>query len=380
MAEKLTTNVLIIGKSGAGKSSLVNYLFDRKIEATGSGAPVTGEGIYCHEYEFDENTTVNIYDTWGLEADKAERWRKLVEGEIKKHDAMSIKDWFHTIIYCINANADRIEDFETDFISDLVSTGNNLLVVLTHCDYASSKTTVEGIRKVLGEKGLADDNIIEACNESKVLLSGRKTERFGREEIWHKIKQSLWNKIVEKIPSDLRREAFAELEKGRRECFATVDRNIGFFTMHSNRKFSKINAGCNEIMNECMVNIRALYTVKINEAIDFYVELYNRFLPENTGDRSASIYKSEKGLEFGMDSKDKFNENMTVLLMEMIPLVNVVVPFMLVGIKRDEYKAEINSCFRKREKALKNDEKALREYLMQWVSEPADKSKEITNE
>ena len=36
-----STNVLIIGKSGVGKSSLLNYLFGKELQAVGVGAPVT---------------------------------------------------------------------------------------------------------------------------------------------------------------------------------------------------------------------------------------------------------------------------------------------------------------------------------------------------
>ena len=34
---KIKTNVLIIGKSGVGKSSLLNYIFGKELEKTGAG-------------------------------------------------------------------------------------------------------------------------------------------------------------------------------------------------------------------------------------------------------------------------------------------------------------------------------------------------------
>lgn len=367
MAEKLTTNVLIIGKSGAGKSSLLNYLFDSQVEKTGVGEPVTDEGIYLHEYKLDENTIINIHDTWGLEADKADRWKKLVENEIKAHDAGSVKEWFHTIIYCINANVDRIEDFEIDFISNLVNDGNNLLIVLTHCDMAGSKNTIKGIKEILTGKGIAEDNIIEVCNEEKRLISGLKTERFGKEKIWFKIKRSLWDKIVEKVPKDLRKEAYIELENGRKKCFELIDKNIKLFTIHSNKKFNKINQECNEILNNCRVEIKALYTRKMREAMEFYTQLYQRFTDGN-GEESenAGEYNIGAGMDYSMGVSDKINENLAILMLEFIPLVNICLPFMLTDIKRDECKAEINKSFRKMEKSLAGDEKKLRECFIRW--------------
>ena len=44
--DKQETNVLLIGQSGVGKSSLLNYLFGKKIQETGVGKPVTGKGVY----------------------------------------------------------------------------------------------------------------------------------------------------------------------------------------------------------------------------------------------------------------------------------------------------------------------------------------------
>ena len=48
--DKIKTNILIAGKSGVGKSSLLNYIFGEEVSPTGAGKPVTAEGL--HEYLF----------------------------------------------------------------------------------------------------------------------------------------------------------------------------------------------------------------------------------------------------------------------------------------------------------------------------------------
>ena len=54
-------NVLIAGKTGAGKSTLINAVFGKEVAVTGSGRPVTQ-----HVEKFTKDN-FSIFDTKGLE-------------------------------------------------------------------------------------------------------------------------------------------------------------------------------------------------------------------------------------------------------------------------------------------------------------------------
>lgn len=51
-------NVLIVGKTGVGKSTLINAVFGDKVAKTGSGKPITQEIT-----EIKVNKNFSIYDT-----------------------------------------------------------------------------------------------------------------------------------------------------------------------------------------------------------------------------------------------------------------------------------------------------------------------------
>ena len=59
-------NIAVFGKTGVGKSTLVNAIFGEPLAATGIGAPVTmGSHLYL-----DQRGTLGIVDTRGLELGK----------------------------------------------------------------------------------------------------------------------------------------------------------------------------------------------------------------------------------------------------------------------------------------------------------------------
>lgn len=56
-------NLLVVGKSGTGKSTLINTVFGEEIVQTGVGKPVTDQISLIEKDDFP----VRIYDTVGFE-------------------------------------------------------------------------------------------------------------------------------------------------------------------------------------------------------------------------------------------------------------------------------------------------------------------------
>lgn len=199
-------NVLIIGKTGAGKSSLLNYICEQNIAETGSGKPVTGEGLY--EYiGIIKSQKVRIYDSWGIEAGKDEKWKSLLDNELKKHGIQkNPEDWFHSIIYCIQAGGGRVEPIDTAIINQFLTDGYHITIVLTKADQIDESTIADmrnSIMKEIKDVSISKNdsllNIIPVCSEEKKTRKGQ-IHPYGKEELQKAILDGWLKTVVERVP------------------------------------------------------------------------------------------------------------------------------------------------------------------------------------
>lgn len=236
----LKVNVLILGKSGCGKSSLLNYLWGAKVADVAAGRPVTPEsdgtsqGIYCYPPVQLDGLQLVILDSWGMEANKAEKWQALIKQESQKCDAShSISDWIHTVIYCISAVGARIEDFELrSVIAPLIEGGNRVLFVLTKADLASEQEK-QDLREILTREVPGSSGIIEVGSCSEELRNHQRTEVFGREETLEAILSNLRQNLIEKIPAQLLLRARKGLGALRRDALDHYEEEAGFTRTYS---------------------------------------------------------------------------------------------------------------------------------------------------
>lgn len=275
---KLETNVLVLGKSGVGKSSFINYIYGEDIREKRAGKPVTEKGLYKVSYDIG-NIIVNLSDSWGLESDKTNDWKQIIMNEVKKsNDKASIKDWFHTIYYCFSANTARIEEFEiNDIIKPLMNEGNRVTIIITHCDIKkgddSSNRKIQEkadamISKLVSELGILESDIIKVCSERKKFISGKIIEPYGKEKVLEKLKNNLWEDIKYRIPNQYVKYMENEIREWEKNSVFKIEYNLsGLFNKKS---LPQIIKEIDEDLERISLNIKEVTQNNILEAMTYY--------------------------------------------------------------------------------------------------------------
>ncbi len=155
-----TLNVVIVGKTGVGKSTLVNSVFRENLAETGIGKPVTQHMRKISK----KGMPISIYDTKGFELGKnaqdevKEELKNLIADGVKSHD---VNQAIHCIWYCINAASNRIEQEEINWIKLLTQENRvyqvPIIIVLTQ---SFSKKHAREMKKAIEDENLDVVNVI----------------------------------------------------------------------------------------------------------------------------------------------------------------------------------------------------------------------------
>jgi len=147
-------NIIVAGKTGVGKSSLINYIFGKEVAKVGDGQPVTQE---IQEYDF-ENDNITLFDTKGIEAKDYEKTLDNIKKYLElRQDSPDENDDIHIAWLCISERGDRVEEADRELLKILSEAGIPVIGVFTKRE---SKRESSFVNKVVEDNLLPEAKAI----------------------------------------------------------------------------------------------------------------------------------------------------------------------------------------------------------------------------
>ena len=142
-------NVLICGKTGTGKSSLINFIFNKDVAITGSS-----EGVTRGVSELYKSDKINIYDSEGYEIgdEKQKHYKKLIFNDfLSSNKKRAASEKLHVVWYTISAAGMRIEDIDNQYINLIQEYGYPVGILLTKIDELNSEGDLKKITQIINK-------------------------------------------------------------------------------------------------------------------------------------------------------------------------------------------------------------------------------------
>lgn len=170
-------NIVVIGRTGVGKSSLINAVFGIDIAEVGAGLPIT-KGFHVYK-----NEIITIYDSAGYETGYDKNFREYIFSFLETKQKGEIAEQIHLVWYIMNAASGRVEYFELDIIKALGEHHIPTVIVLSQCDRAKDDE-VQEIKSLLSREQVTQDLIVIETSAHPLIIRGRPIcEPFGLTEL-----------------------------------------------------------------------------------------------------------------------------------------------------------------------------------------------------
>jgi len=185
-------NLAVFGKTGVGKSTLVNAIFGRDVARTGVGSPVTkGLVYYRHPDGF-----LGLYDSEGFETGTA--GDAIVAGLrslIAQHRTKAVDEQIHAAWYLVRWSDRRFEQGQEQFVRELAALGLPVIVVLTQVPNRDGQVHPEALEFAQYIEGLD----LPISPHGRVLLTNALADPFSGSPVYGL--QNLLDVTYEVIPA-----------------------------------------------------------------------------------------------------------------------------------------------------------------------------------
>lgn len=225
IAEKIknlnTLNIIVVGKTGVGKSTLINSVFRDKLAETGIGKPVTDHMRKISK----KGVPLAIYDTRGFELGKEvqQQVKKEVIETINKGIAtQDINKAIHCIWYCINTASNRVEPEEIEWLKELTKenqvTQVPIIVVLTQ---SFSKKNADAMRSMILDENLDVVQIVPVLAEDYEIDDDYVAKSYGLDVLIHVMGEALPDELMDTL-QNVQIASLAEKKKRAQAAIAAA--------------------------------------------------------------------------------------------------------------------------------------------------------------
>lgn len=209
-----TLNIIVAGKTGVGKSTLINAVFREKLAETGMGKPVTDHMRKLTK----KGVPLAIYDTRGFELGKE------VQTEVKSeiintiNEGLATKDVnkaIHCIWYCINTASNRVEPEEIAWLRELSKSNQitqvPIIIALTQ---AFSKKKAAEMRNMLINENLDVIQMVPVLAEDYEIDDDYVAKSYGLDVLI----QVMGEALPEELQDTLQNVQIASLNEKKRRA------------------------------------------------------------------------------------------------------------------------------------------------------------------
>jgi uncharacterized protein (DUF697 family)/GTP-binding protein EngB required for normal cell division len=155
-------NILVIGQTGVGKSTLINAIFRKPLAREGIGKPVTK---VVQRFE-DPEVPVTLYDTKGVELGDSKRrvirdYKRLIQTSRKGRP----EEHIHLAWYCMDAGQTRVEDYDLEIMRELA---HEVPVILVFTQVIDDERA-DGLQQAIQQSGLPLLGIVRTLAQPRTI-------------------------------------------------------------------------------------------------------------------------------------------------------------------------------------------------------------------
>lgn len=262
-------NILLIGSSGVGKTTLINALLNKELPTSNSDPCTKGEPIYYESV--GDNNFLRLADSQGIQKSShgieavIDSTKKFVLNQLKTNDP---DKFVHCIWYCLNGP--RFEDAEILYIKSLANLyGNSKLPVIVVYTRAIEDDLIQGIKDKINKLHLNLGFIDVIAKELKCCGMTLQTKNLDNlkqlsiDKAADAIRSSCYTFLKKKISDYVKNNLQKQKDKIKEHIKKTIHEKIEILTC-GNELLNTIN-----IIAEVIMDIIKIYISEENTGAAF---------------------------------------------------------------------------------------------------------------